>query len=118
MEKRTGRGLEKRKKGKKKESTEQFNELTPAEHERLSILFGECSEVIKVVSKIMRHGYENRGKDGGKTNRELLQIELGDVKFAAQFMCDSGDLSEIKIEDESRLKNLTIGAWLHHQDTQ
>ena len=36
--------------------TEHFNGLTPAEDERLAMLAEECAEVIKIVSKIQRHG--------------------------------------------------------------
>ena len=34
-----------------------FNQLTPAETERLAILAEECGEVIQAVGKILRHGY-------------------------------------------------------------
>ena len=39
--------------------TEHFNKLTPAEDERLAMLAEECAEVIQIVSKIQRHGYDS-----------------------------------------------------------
>lgn len=35
-----------------------YNELTPEEHERLSLLMEECGEVVQIIGKIFRHGYE------------------------------------------------------------
>lgn len=93
-----------------------FNQLTPAEHERLSILFEECSEVIQIVGKIMRHGFESYHPEGIKTNRQLLEKELGDLKYATFMMCHSEDISEKRVNDFMKLKNMKIGKYLHHQD--
>jgi len=57
-----------------------FNKLTPAEAERLTMLAEECAEVIQVVGKILRHGYDNyHPDDPSRTNRDLLARELTDV---------------------------------------
>ena len=40
-------------------ATEHFNKLTEAEQERLVILAEECAEVIQVVAKIQRHGFNS-----------------------------------------------------------
>ena len=34
-----------------------FNELSPAEVERLAILAEEMGEAIQVIGKVLRHGY-------------------------------------------------------------
>ena len=55
-------------------STNHFNKLTEAEQERLVILAEECSEVIQIVCKILRHGYDS--DDDGKLlepNRKSLE---------------------------------------------
>ena len=57
-----------------------FNNLTPAQAERLAMLAEECGEVIQVIGKILRHGYNNYHPDRPHiTNRELLQQELTDL---------------------------------------
>ncbi len=57
-----------------------FNNLTPAQAERLAMLAEECAEVIQVIGKILRHGYDSYHPDQPYiTNRELLQQELTDL---------------------------------------
>ena len=59
---------------------EHFNQLSPAQAERLAMLAEECGEVIQIIGKILRHGYGNHHPDRPHiTNRELLQQELTDV---------------------------------------
>lgn len=42
---------------------EHFNGLTPAEAERLAMLSEECGEVIQIIGKILRHGYDSYHPD-------------------------------------------------------
>ena len=59
--------------------TNHFNQLTPAQAERLAMLAEECGEVIQIIGKILRHGYDSHHPDRPHiTNRELLQRELTD----------------------------------------
>jgi hypothetical protein len=99
---------------------EHFNELTPAEHERLSLLMEESAEVIQIIGKILRHGYDRYNPDVVKhvDNRMLLTKELGHVRLALQLMFDAEDLYEPDVEDSARLKNLKVGKWLHHQEIE
>jgi NTP pyrophosphatase (non-canonical NTP hydrolase) len=94
-----------------------FNELMPAELERLALLSEECGEVIQIIGKIIRHGYEscNPNDPEGVTNRELLEKELGDVDFATALLCRAKDVRRWKIESHSEVKGLKIGKYLHHQ---
>lgn len=109
-----------------------FNELTPAEAERLAYLAEECGEAIQIIGKILRHGYEsrdptkavptfddNRGGQTGfrntsPTNRNLLTAELGDVLRAARMLVDAGDLDRATMD--------RLGArpaplkYMHHQN--
>jgi NTP pyrophosphatase (non-canonical NTP hydrolase) len=98
---------------------ERFNKLTPAEDERLSILAEECSEVIKTVMKIKRHGYESVDPTGVEigTNRDQLQTELGDVEAILDFMICKDDVSMMHIEEANaaKTKKLLAGKYLHHQ---
>lgn len=72
-----------------------FNNLTPAEAERLAMLAEECGEVIQVVGKILRHGYESyhpndlfngHPKPGAENNRDLLANEVCDLLAVVQMM--------------------------------
>jgi len=100
-------------------STTHFNQLNPAEAERLAILAEECAEVIKVVGKILRHGYESydpTGKESG-TNRSLLEKELGDIKAINKTMEESGDVSRDLILDAMTDKWRKINIekkYIHH----
>lgn len=65
-----------------------FNKLTPAEAERLAMLAEECGEVIQVIGKILRHGYDSfHPADPSVTNRDLLGRELTDLLTVAASLC-------------------------------
>lgn len=75
--------------------TDHFNKLTNPEIERLSCLIEECGEVIQVVGKIQRHGFEHRHpKYGNRPNRENLTAEIADLLIAIERMIDNGDVFE------------------------
>lgn len=92
-----------------------FNKLTPAETERLSILSEECAEVIQIIGKIMRHGYESSHPNGGPCNRELLEVEFGHVLCAKRMMVISSDLNDDSINNSLDEKREKIKPYLHHQ---
>jgi len=91
-----------------------FNELTPAEAERLAILMEECGEVVRVCGKILRHGYESYHPKNGAVNRESLENELGDMANIIDMMIQAGDLDVEKIEEYQDKKAANIGEYLHH----
>lgn len=93
-----------------------FCELTPAEHERLSILSEELGEAQRAIGKILRHGYRSRNpvESTPWNNREELERELGDIQFAVRFMAESGDLNTDTIAAFERSKADGINHWLHH----
>jgi len=93
-----------------------FNELNPAQAKRLAILAEEMGEAIQVIGKILRHGYESRHPNGGMTNRQLLEKELGDVQWAMIFLCEAGDLSKTDIHACVNEKSVTVTKYLHEQD--
>ncbi|MGZ8953059.1 MAG: MazG nucleotide pyrophosphohydrolase domain-containing protein [Methylovulum sp.] len=92
-----------------------FNQLTPAETERLALLVEEMGETAQAIGKILRHGYESTHPDGGPTNRESLERELGDVRYATVSLCDSADVDRKTIFERSEEKKLTVLPFLHHQ---
>ncbi len=95
-----------------------FNQLTPAEAERLALLLEELGEAQQVIGKTLRHGYESTHPDGGPTNRQLLEKELGDVRQAMILLCDEGDLSRREIAEWANRKALSVRRYMHHQDVE
>lgn len=92
-----------------------FNKLTPAEAERLAMLAEECGEVIQVVGKILRHGYDSYHPVNPRvSNRDLLAKELRDVNAILMAM-GLNELHGYSVQD-------VIGVWerklqyTHHQE--
>lgn len=96
--------------------TMSFNELSPAELERLAILSEELGEVQQAIGKILRHGYESTHPDGGPTNRENLERELGDICHAMMLLIDSEDVNDEIIKEWSDKKAEKIKKYLHHNE--
>ena len=98
--------------------TENFNDLTPAETERLSLLAEEAGEVVQAIGKILRHGYESfNPNDPSKiVNRQTLERELGDMAAAIHLMTTSRDLNGVYIKQCQREKLEKVAQYLHHQE--
>lgn len=96
---------------------ENFNQLSNAETERLAILSEELGEVLQVIGKTLRHGYESRNplEEDSQTNRRLMEKELGDVMNIVRMMYEAGDIIETAVVERSKYKASTIAKWLHHQ---
>ncbi len=92
-----------------------FNQLTPAEAERIAILMEECGEVIQACGKILRHGYESYNPfDTNKiTNRVKLASELGDVAAATVAMHNDIDMK--LMSNVAAARPLKIAIFTHHQ---
>lgn len=88
-----------------------INKLSDAELERLAKLSEECSEVIKCVAKIIRHGYESYNPDNvyHKGNRIDLQYELIDVISVINMMTKAGDIQDV------HHNSTPSGKYLHYQ---
>ena len=94
-----------------------FNNLTPAETERLAILVEECGEVVQIGMKILRHGYQNHHPEDPEkqSNRMLLAGELGHVIYAIKTMIKEKDVSGMGIDLSDEKKSESIKKYLHHQ---
>ena len=93
-----------------------FNGLSHAQAERLALLAEECGEVIQVIGKILRHGYESAHPDGGPANRELLENELGVLRASYRLMIRETDFSEANMARAFTSKTARMGRYLHHQN--
>lgn len=96
-----------------------FNQLTPAQSERLDLLAEECAEVIQAIMKIKRHGFDSCSPVGHnmETNREALLRELVDVCAVMGMMhIDIPQLAEEDFADAAITKalNKKLG-YCHHQ---
>ena len=97
---------------------ENFNKLTPAQTERLAKLAEECGEVVHVIGKILRHGYDSSNPDDGtyKDNRDQLEAELGDLSAAIRWMIEAGDFSCSSYAEYYNWAVERGMAYAHHQD--
>lgn len=93
-----------------------FNKLSPLELERLALLSEECGEVIHIIGKIIRHGYNSFNPFDKEriTNRELLEEELGDIQAAIQLMVDNKDITQEEIDAHKEIKTENVQQYLHH----
>lgn len=82
-----------------------FNKLSPAETEALAILLEECSEIVQVCGKILRHGLDSDNNGGLEmTNREHLCKEIADVEIAVMILVKHGFLRRERIEELTMAK--------------
>lgn len=96
--------------------TDHFNQLTPAEAERLAMLAEECAEVIQIVGKILRHGYDSyHPDDPSVTNRDLLAKEITDVAAITKAM-KRAELSDYELADTFGSIWLRKRRYTHHQE--
>lgn len=99
-----------------------FNQLTPAEDERLALLLEELGEAVQAIGKIQRHGYGSHDPTKlvpedqyPETNRQMLEKELGDVLHAIDRMAFSVDVNFDRITDRADAKIERVQKYLHHQ---
>lgn len=96
--------------------TEHFNKLTPAEAERLAMLAEECAEVIQIIGKILRHGYESHHPETPDiTNRDLLGNELIDLAAVETEMIVSKDIAPRQFGCLGCAWQRKLH-WAHHQE--
>lgn len=93
-----------------------FNKLTPAEHEALTLLFEECTEVIHAVAKIMRHGMDSYHPVTKVSNEQRLTEELSNLVVSIAILSeifpdkfDPDDMEPLGMAWIEKLKN-----YLHH----
>lgn len=66
--------------------------MNEKELEILCILQEECAEVIQSVSKCCRFGYDSVHQN--KTNREMLEDEIGDLQCMISLLIENGVINE------------------------
>ena len=90
--------------------------VSPQDGEALIILAEECAEVIKCVTKILRHGYRPTHSNIRYDNVSDLEAELGDVRAAMIRACSLGIVNLDAIHDRVLAKREQIKPYLHYPD--
>lgn len=69
-----------------------YNPATESESEVLNLIQEECSEVIQIISKIHRFGFDSYHPTDleKESNRSRLESEIGDLLALIQIACDRG----------------------------
>jgi NTP pyrophosphatase (non-canonical NTP hydrolase) len=96
-----------------------FNDLSPAEAERLAMLSEEAGEIVQIIGKIFRHGYDSMHPMELNTqidNRRNLCKELGDLVGVMRAMVRAGELSAPRIEGYAEQKWRNALRYTHHQE--
>ena len=70
----------------------------------LTILQEECAEVIQIVAKIKRFGWDSIHPEGGPDNRAKLAQELGDVRAMMGILSSHGSVSKNAISTGKKKK--------------
>lgn len=66
----------------------------------------ECAEVVQAISKVMRFGLDTT--HNGRTNREHLSEELGDLQCMISLLIETGvcDISDVKSAAQRKREKL------------
>ena len=83
--------------------------LTSEQEEILTITQEECAEVIQVVSKGNRFGFDI--EYNGKTNRQKLTQEVGDVLCMIDLMVEKDILTAEGLEQAKKAKREKLKQW-------
>jgi len=69
------------------------------ELELLGLLQEECAEVIQIISKVRRFGYDSKNPydPSGKSNLTLTEDEIGDVYAVMALLLQEGNLNQDRI---------------------
>lgn len=85
--------------------------MTPKEREVMNILSEECAEVIQAISKCHRFGIDNMKPGQGKTNREHLEEEVGDLLAMIDILTGDETLSRSMIHQAAERKIDKLKQW-------
>ena len=94
-----------------------MKQVNDHQEEGLNILQEECAEVIQAASKIKRFGLIGKPINTTLTNRESLEMELGDVLALVDLLVASGlGITEEGIEKARVNKMMRLSKYMHTWD--
>lgn len=93
-----------------------FNNLSPAETERLDMLAEEAAEIVMAVSKIKRHGWSSHNPDAPAKgdNRRQLEAEMADLLGVWTAMRSAGEVYDPSLYDTGKAWEKKL-RYAHHQ---
>lgn len=83
--------------------------MNNSQKEILLIAQEECAEVTQAISKIFRFGID--GSHNGRTNKQRLTEELGDLHCMIELMVESGLIDEGELLNASVNKRKKLVQW-------
>jgi len=94
-----------------------FNNLSPAQAERLDLVTEEMGEVLHAIGKIKRHGYNSFNPNDilSNSNKQNLEEKLGHLLYAINLLSLYGEVWQSRIDDYQYCRENTIKQWMHHQ---
>jgi hypothetical protein len=79
--------------------------------EVLSIGQEECAEVIQIISKIFRFGFDAKHPEQVMNNRERLEEEVGDLRCMINLMISRGIIREEYVTQAENKKFEKLHKW-------
>lgn len=89
--------------------------MNSSEREIMLIAQEECAEVTQAISKVFRFGIE--GVHNGRTNRERLEEELGDLVCMIEMMMQRGIVNKDTIYSNALKKRDKLKTWSNINDS-
>jgi len=83
--------------------------MNQRQDEVLRITQEECAEVIQAISKIFRFGLDDSFE--GRTNRERLTSELGDLQCMITLLKQYDIVDDFKVHQAELAKRTRLGKW-------
>ena len=71
----------------------------------------ECAEVTQSISKIFRFGFESRHPVSGKSNKESLEEEVGDLLAMIDIMVEKCIISDSAVNQARKAKRNKLKQW-------
>lgn len=84
---------------------------SPKINEILDILQEECAEVIQAISKCRRFGIEEQNLKSGRTQREELVQEMGDVTMLIELLQSYYLFTEAELNQAKLNKAIKLAKW-------
>jgi NTP pyrophosphatase (non-canonical NTP hydrolase) len=79
------------------------------ETEIILIAQEECAEVIQAISKVNRFGID--GIHNGKSNRDHLEEEIGDLMCMFELMIENGIIQKQSVDNAKKRKIAKLKCW-------